>query len=155
MPISSPPVGYNLDRPGTSGQIVGPRCAILDANGETLPFGEDHVGQICVQVAAPLGLCAVTSSAAPGPGWSAGGRRVAGGWPVVVVRRFWCVVGARVVMVGRLVAGPGLVRGWWRSVGGWWCVGRWVGCVCQFAIGCGPFGCVVGRLIVDCVLVVC
>ena len=49
MPISSPPVGYNLDRPGTSGQIVGPQCAILDANGERLPFGEDHVGQICVK----------------------------------------------------------------------------------------------------------
>ena len=40
MPISSPPVGYNLDRPGTSGQIVGPRCSIRDgATGEALPLG--------------------------------------------------------------------------------------------------------------------
>jgi acyl-coenzyme A synthetase/AMP-(fatty) acid ligase len=31
MPISSPPVGYNLDRPGTSGQIIGPKCTIRDA----------------------------------------------------------------------------------------------------------------------------
>ena len=34
MPISSPPVGYNLDRPGTSGQIVGPMCQIQNGNGE-------------------------------------------------------------------------------------------------------------------------
>lgn len=47
MPISSPPVGYNLDRPGTSGQIVGPRCSIRDGgSGEEMPLGT--VGEICV-----------------------------------------------------------------------------------------------------------
>jgi len=47
MPISSPPVGYNLDRPGTSGQVVGPRCSIRDAaTGEELPA--NTVGEICV-----------------------------------------------------------------------------------------------------------
>ena len=47
MPISSPPVGYNLDRPGSSGQIVGPRCTIRDAaSGDEAPSGT--VGEICV-----------------------------------------------------------------------------------------------------------
>merc|ERR550514_1191196 len=30
MPISSPPVGFALDKVGSSGQIVGPRCSIRD-----------------------------------------------------------------------------------------------------------------------------
>ena len=47
MPISSPPVGYDLERPGTSGQIVGPRCQIQDGDGRQLPNGE--VGEIMVQ----------------------------------------------------------------------------------------------------------
>lgn len=34
MPISSPPVDYKLDRPGTSGLAVGPELAILDDKGE-------------------------------------------------------------------------------------------------------------------------
>ena len=49
MPISSPPVGYNLDRPGTSGQIVGPFCQIQDGDGRELPPGPEHVGQIMVK----------------------------------------------------------------------------------------------------------
>ena len=49
MPISSPPVGYNLDRPGTSGRIVGPRCTIRDGNGAEVARGAEHVGEICLQ----------------------------------------------------------------------------------------------------------
>ena len=49
MPISSPPVGYNPDRPGTSGQIVGPMCQIQNGNGEEMLRGEDHVGDIRVK----------------------------------------------------------------------------------------------------------
>ena len=47
MPISSPPVGYNLERPGCSGQIVGPRVQVQDMDGNELPIGE--VGQIMLR----------------------------------------------------------------------------------------------------------
>lgn len=49
MPISSPPVGYTLSRPGTSGQIIGPQCQIHDGAGNQLPHGAEHVGQIMVK----------------------------------------------------------------------------------------------------------
>ena len=39
MPISSPPVDYRLECPGTSGWIAGPRVAIRDASGAELPVG--------------------------------------------------------------------------------------------------------------------
>lgn len=47
MPIASPPVGFNLEKPGSSGQIVGPRCQIQDDEGIEKPLGE--VGHIMVK----------------------------------------------------------------------------------------------------------
>ncbi|KAH0073264.1 acetyl-CoA synthetase-like protein, partial [Aureobasidium melanogenum] len=38
MPISSPPLDYQLDRSGTSGVSVGPDMAILDGNDQKLPI---------------------------------------------------------------------------------------------------------------------
>lgn len=47
MPISTPPLDYELDRPGTSGISVGPEMAILDGNGQhLLPH---NVGRISVR----------------------------------------------------------------------------------------------------------
>lgn len=47
MPIASPPSDYTLDRPGTSGKIVGPELQISDGSGAPLPAGT--VGYICVK----------------------------------------------------------------------------------------------------------
>lgn len=47
MPISTPPVNYRLDRPGTSGISTGPDLAILNFDFQTLPSGT--VGRICVR----------------------------------------------------------------------------------------------------------
>ena len=47
MPISAPPIDYNLDRKGTSGRAVGPELKILDGNGVEAPAGEQ--GNICVR----------------------------------------------------------------------------------------------------------
>lgn len=47
MPISTPPVGYKLDRPGTSGISTGPELAIFDGNFDSLSSG--IVGRICVR----------------------------------------------------------------------------------------------------------
>lgn len=47
MPISTPPIDYSLDRPGTSGISVGPEMAILDWAGSRL--GPSLVGRICVR----------------------------------------------------------------------------------------------------------
>lgn len=47
MPISTPPLNYKLDRPGTSGISVGPDMAILDGNDNVLP--KDTVGRIAVR----------------------------------------------------------------------------------------------------------
>jgi hypothetical protein len=41
MPISAPPITYQLDRPGTSGKAVGPQLSIRDDDGTELPPGED------------------------------------------------------------------------------------------------------------------
>ena len=46
MPISSPPVGFNLEKPGSSGQIVGPKCEIHDDEGNALTV--EQVGHIMV-----------------------------------------------------------------------------------------------------------
>lgn len=51
MPISTPPVGYSLDRPGTSGVMCGPRARVYDSNGQVKKPGE--VGSVCLQ-GAPL-----------------------------------------------------------------------------------------------------
>ncbi|POS72287.1 peroxisomal-coenzyme A synthetase [Diaporthe helianthi] len=51
MPISTPPVGYKLDRPGTSGITCGPDMKILDQDFVLVPSGK--VGRICVR-GAPL-----------------------------------------------------------------------------------------------------
>lgn len=48
MPIAAPPVDYKLERPGTSGRIVGPDVAILDESGEVVPRPE-MLGHICVR----------------------------------------------------------------------------------------------------------
>lgn len=47
MPISTPPVDYGLDRPGTSGISTGPELAILDHAFDHIPPGS--VGRICVR----------------------------------------------------------------------------------------------------------
>ena len=47
MPISTPPLSYVLDRPGTSGVSVGPEIAILDSRGLRLPTNE--IGRIGVR----------------------------------------------------------------------------------------------------------
>lgn len=47
MPISTPPLGYQLDREGTSGISVGPELSILDWSDSLVPFGD--VGRICVR----------------------------------------------------------------------------------------------------------
>ena len=47
MPISSPPLTYQLDRVGTSGVGVGPQLAIVTTQGEELPPGT--IGHIAVQ----------------------------------------------------------------------------------------------------------
>lgn len=47
MPITSPPPGYQLDRPGTSGKAVGPQLAIIDEKGAKLSIGV--TGRIGVQ----------------------------------------------------------------------------------------------------------
>jgi len=51
MPISSPPLDYKLDRPGTSGVSVGPDLGILDDNDKLAEAGK--VGKIVVR-GAPL-----------------------------------------------------------------------------------------------------
>ena len=51
MPISTPPLGYHLDRPGTSGVSAGPEISILDRNDDRLPPRE--IGRIAVR-GAPL-----------------------------------------------------------------------------------------------------
>ncbi|KUI70196.1 Putative peroxisomal-coenzyme A synthetase [Cytospora mali] len=47
MPISTPPVDYKLDRPGTSGVSTGPDLAIYDYDFKAVPSGT--VGRICVR----------------------------------------------------------------------------------------------------------
>ncbi|ROW01992.1 hypothetical protein VMCG_05524 [Cytospora schulzeri] len=47
MPISTPPVDYKLDRPGTSGVSTGPDLAILDFDFRAVTSGT--VGRICVR----------------------------------------------------------------------------------------------------------
>ena len=47
MPISSPPLTYQLDRVGTSGKGVGPQLAIVSSEGEHLSPGS--IGHIAVQ----------------------------------------------------------------------------------------------------------
>ncbi|EHK46238.1 hypothetical protein TRIATDRAFT_80644 [Trichoderma atroviride IMI 206040] len=47
MPISTPPLDYQLDREGTSGVSVGPECSILDWSDHHVPLGD--VGRICVR----------------------------------------------------------------------------------------------------------
>lgn len=47
MPISTPPLGYLLDRSGTSGVSVGPEIAILDGNDNLITNGT--VGRISVR----------------------------------------------------------------------------------------------------------
>lgn len=47
MPISTPPVDYKLDRPGTSGISTGPEMSIFDENFNKVASGS--VGRICVR----------------------------------------------------------------------------------------------------------
>ncbi|RMY91935.1 hypothetical protein D0862_09607 [Hortaea werneckii] len=47
MPISTPPLNYCLDRPGTSGTSVGPELAVMDGNGQRVNHGV--VGRISVR----------------------------------------------------------------------------------------------------------
>eukprot|EP00282_Hemiselmis_andersenii_P017488 CAMPEP_0114134082 /NCGR_PEP_ID=MMETSP0043_2-20121206/13965_1 /TAXON_ID=464988 /ORGANISM="Hemiselmis andersenii, Strain CCMP644" /LENGTH=129 /DNA_ID=CAMNT_0001227693 /DNA_START=239 /DNA_END=625 /DNA_ORIENTATION=+ len=52
MPISTPPIGYALDRPGTSGVLCGPKARVYDPVGGR-PLGAGCVGDICIS-GAPL-----------------------------------------------------------------------------------------------------
>ncbi|KAJ3163370.1 hypothetical protein HDU88_006319 [Geranomyces variabilis] len=47
MPISTPPLDYTLDRPGTSGVTVGPEISILNGNDALETLG--NIGRICVR----------------------------------------------------------------------------------------------------------
>lgn len=47
MPMSTPPLDYKLDRPGTSGVAVGPELAILNDDGARV--AHDVTGRICVR----------------------------------------------------------------------------------------------------------
>ncbi|TID27890.1 putative peroxisomal-coenzyme a synthetase [Venturia nashicola] len=47
MPISTPPIDYKLDRPGTSGISTGPELAILDRAGSRMEASV--IGRICVR----------------------------------------------------------------------------------------------------------
>ncbi|KAH7025947.1 uncharacterized protein B0I36DRAFT_293654 [Microdochium trichocladiopsis] len=47
MPISTPPIDYKLDRPGTSGISVGPELTVLDGNERPSRIGS--VGRVCVR----------------------------------------------------------------------------------------------------------
>jgi non-ribosomal peptide synthetase component E (peptide arylation enzyme) len=47
MPITSPPPGYQLDRPGTSGKAVGPELAIINEQGGLMTKGD--IGRIGVR----------------------------------------------------------------------------------------------------------
>jgi acyl-CoA synthetase (AMP-forming)/AMP-acid ligase II/acetyltransferase-like isoleucine patch superfamily enzyme/acyl carrier protein len=47
MPISTPPLDYRLERPGTSGVSVGPEIAILDATDRKTGIG--MTGRVCVR----------------------------------------------------------------------------------------------------------
>ncbi|KAK4032402.1 hypothetical protein C8A01DRAFT_20522, partial [Parachaetomium inaequale] len=47
MPISTPPIDYCLDRPGTSGLPTGPEVAIFSTQGDSLP--RRSAGHICVR----------------------------------------------------------------------------------------------------------
>ena len=47
MPISAPPLDYQLERPGTSGISVGPELAILDAADKIASAGT--IGRVCVR----------------------------------------------------------------------------------------------------------
>ncbi|KAI7509587.1 acetyl-CoA synthetase-like protein [Hortaea werneckii] len=47
MPISTPPLNYCLERPGTSGMSVGPELGVMDGNGERVSHGV--VGRISVR----------------------------------------------------------------------------------------------------------
>lgn len=47
MPISTPPLNYNLERPGTSGISCGPDVAIF--NSKNMPLFTGEIGHICVR----------------------------------------------------------------------------------------------------------
>jgi acyl-CoA synthetase (AMP-forming)/AMP-acid ligase II/acetyltransferase-like isoleucine patch superfamily enzyme/acyl carrier protein len=47
MPISTPPLDYTLDRPGTSGISTGPELSILNSEDELV--AEHTVGRVCVR----------------------------------------------------------------------------------------------------------
>lgn len=47
MPISTPPINYRLDRPGTSGISTGAELSILDWEDVLVPSGE--IGRICIR----------------------------------------------------------------------------------------------------------
>ena len=68
MPISCPPIGYALERPGTSGRSIGPEIAIFDVEGSVVAPGT--VGNIMVR--GPLVMTAYEGGDAA-DGFAAGG----------------------------------------------------------------------------------
>lgn len=49
MPIATPPVDYNLDRPGCSGIACGPQVSIRDPRNTDNEIPAGKVGAICVR----------------------------------------------------------------------------------------------------------
>jgi acyl-CoA synthetase (AMP-forming)/AMP-acid ligase II len=49
MPISCPPVDYQLDRPGTSGRAVGPELSIRQDEALSTLSPQGEIGRICVR----------------------------------------------------------------------------------------------------------
>lgn len=69
MPISCPPMGYALERPGTSGRSIGPEIGIIDDSGNLCPSGA--VGNIMVR--GPLVLTGYEGEAPGSSGFEPGG----------------------------------------------------------------------------------
>ena len=69
MPISCPPMGYALERPGTSGRSIGPEIGIIDSKGDICPTGT--VGNIHVR--GPLVLTCYEGEEPGSSGFEPGG----------------------------------------------------------------------------------
>lgn len=49
MPITTPPINYQLDRPRSSGVICGPHLSIRDPANIDQPLPSEKTGAICVR----------------------------------------------------------------------------------------------------------
>ena len=69
MPISCPPLGYALERPGTSGRPIGPEIGIMDDRGNLCSTGS--IGNIMVR--GPLVLTCYEGEEPGSSGFEPGG----------------------------------------------------------------------------------